>query len=117
MIMNDFYTQKYPKARKKHKCEYCEKTIEIGEQYSYQSGKCGGEFYARELCLVCHNIASEYSPYINDDFLNWDSVSDLLDDNYCNGCKHGRHNEDDCKYKNYAQCQKIRKDFEPKEGD
>lgn len=91
--MMDFYNQKYVRARKHHKCEFCEKEIVPGEIYSYESGKYDGDFFVRKLCLTCFNILDSFMKDVNDDEFQWDWIQEWLSDNFCNDkCK------DTCEY-------------------
>lgn len=42
------------KARKDHICFVCNKTIEKGQIYNLESGRCDGEFYNIKRHLGCH---------------------------------------------------------------
>lgn len=44
------------KSRKKYRCEYCERIIEIGSSYSRESGKFEGEMQDYALCLRCRKL-------------------------------------------------------------
>lgn len=109
----DFYNHTYPKARKEHKCEYCGKKIEIGQKYSYETGKYDGDMFSRKLCLTCENILAEYCKSKGYGEFDWWAVSDWLSDLYCYDCEHGTKGKDDCEC--IAQkCSLIRDNFEPK---
>ena len=110
--MLEFYRHIVPKARKPHSCECCGKKIEVGEKYSYTSGKFEGDFFTRELCLVCAGILNKFSLESSEETFDWWEVDDWLKEKYCNDCKHGIPNDDDCESSSCAQCPKIRKEFE-----
>jgi hypothetical protein len=48
------------KARKPHKCCECGKEIVKGEKYEHARGKCEGEMWSSETCLVCREIAEAF---------------------------------------------------------
>ena len=114
--MMDFYNNTHPKARKVHKCEYCNKEIAKDEKYSSESGKFNGDFFTRKLCFVCSKIFSEFCSESSEDEFDWWEVDDWLRERYCHNCEHSQSENDDCEYE-FAQCPKIRKDFESEERD
>ena len=83
--MLDFYSAALPIARKEHSCEYCSKAINVGEQYSVESGKYDGDFFSRKLCLCCKNILDEFCLEVDQEF-DWDEVTEYLSDKHCSGC-------------------------------
>lgn len=82
--MLDFYNQKYPKARKEHKCELCNNVIRKGEKYSCESGKYDGDMFTRRLCLTCRRILEAYCLESGCDEFDWWEITDWLHDKYCN---------------------------------
>ncbi len=110
----DFYNHTYPKARKEHKCECCGQKIEIGQKYSYETGKYDGDMFSRKLCLVCENILQGYCSKESDEEFTWDEVSDWLHDLYCHDCEHGGGHNDDCE-NTECSCPIIREHFKGKE--
>lgn len=48
-----FWSSKRHKARKEHYCQYCGKTIAIGEEYDRETGIYEGEFNDYCLCERC----------------------------------------------------------------
>lgn len=83
--MVEFYKIKKPVAKKEHDCEFCKKQIEIGEKYSYESGKVNGDFTTRTLCLPCYEMMRESCIWREDAF-EWEDVSSYLKDKYCCTC-------------------------------
>ena len=110
----DFYNHTYPKARKQHKCEYCEQTIEVGQKYSYETGKYEGDMFVRKLCCTCENILREFCNQNGYGEFDWDWITDWLHDNYCYDCEHGSRNKDDCEY-HTSNCPFIKEKFEESE--
>ena len=51
----DFYRERFPIAKKEHKCDCCFETINPGERYSRETGKYDGDFFDRVLCIPCRN--------------------------------------------------------------
>ena len=81
--MMEFYDYFTRKARKKHRCEFCEKDIMPGERYSYEVGKFEGEFFVRKLCMPCRNMLDEYLQAANTSVFDWTEVSDYLTRHWC----------------------------------
>ena len=48
--MMEFYDYFTRKARKKHRCEFCEKDIMPGERYSYEVGSKASSSSASSVC-------------------------------------------------------------------
>lgn len=105
----ELYNSYIRKARKPHKCEYCEKEIMVGEKYSYESGKFEGDFFTRTLCIPCSKMLNSYMDYSVDDTFDWWSVSDFLSENYC-GKLCGQEKRHECD-KSPERCEKIRAEF------
>ncbi len=86
--MFEFFSSALPIARKEHTCEYCKKTIQVGEQYSVESGKYDGDFFTRKLCICCKNILDEYCSEVEPEF-TWDDIDEWLADKHCSKCSKG----------------------------
>lgn len=80
------YTQKFPIARKEHKCEFCRKKIAVGEKYSHMFGKFDGEFFDRKTCMPCDRMIGEYCAEVDDEF-NYEEITDYLREKYCWECE------------------------------
>lgn len=104
--MSDFFNQKNVKARKIHKCEFCEKKIQKGETYSYESGVFDGDFFSRKLCLECNNMLTQFCKENGYGEFSWDWIEDWIHDLYCYECE----KKEDCELIP-KQCEIIRKDF------
>lgn len=103
--MMDFYDTKIHKAKKVHKCEFCEKTIEVGERYSYESGKFDGDFFVRKLCLDCRSILNDYLNSQQDNEFDWYGIEYCLYDEKCKDCA----DFNECKISHSPQkCEKIK---------
>lgn len=106
--MLEFYTDEYPKARKPHTCEFCGRTIERGERYAKQTGKCDGEFFSRSLCQTCDKILNAFFLDADDDYFTWDEVHEWLYEAHCEQC--GQH--DRCQLRRGdPSCGIIRKNY------
>lgn len=57
----DFYDVKWVKAKKKHRCEACGITIEVGERYLRFSGKFDGGMFAQATCSDCQHIIQAFT--------------------------------------------------------
>lgn len=105
----EFYNSYIRTARKSHTCEYCQKEIEAGEKYSYESGKFEGDFFTRTLCIPCLKMLNAYVRRRNDktdDTFDWWQVSDYLTENYCDElCFVGKWHDCD---KSPQCCEKVR---------
>lgn len=108
--MLEFYNSFIRKARKPHKCEYCEKEIAAGEKYSYESGKFEGDFFTRTLCIPCNKILASYMRSSVDDTFDWWQVTDFLFDTHCNELCGQDIRQQDCS-KVPERCEKIRAKF------
>lgn len=111
--MLEFYTATKPKARKRHKCDLCGKTIEPGEKYSCFSGKYDGEMFTSKHCMPCNNIVNAYCDRYGNEYSE-DEVADWLQQEYCDKCEHGGWADDDCEFIT-TECPHIRGHFTEKE--
>jgi len=84
----DFYNYATPKAKKIHKCEMCGKPIEVGETYSYETGKWDGGFFDRKMHLKCFEMLSIMLCETKEDEFDWDELTDWWVETYCSKCKH-----------------------------
>jgi hypothetical protein len=57
----DFYDIRWPKARKEHRCEDCNRTIAKGDEYQRCAGKYDGEFFYTTTCKVCVEIRAAFT--------------------------------------------------------
>lgn len=94
----EFYTQSFPKARKQYKCDLCGKTIEPGKQYSCFTGKYDGEIFTSRNCMTCHAIINAYCAEYDETEYDEYEIREWLHDKYCDKCKHGGIEDDDCEY-------------------
>lgn len=58
--MGDFWKSAKRKARKTHKCLYCRKVIEKGEEYFRETGTFEGDFQDYCLCPRCLYVIEKY---------------------------------------------------------
>lgn len=57
----EFYDIRWPKAKKEHRCEDCNRVIAKGENYQRVAGKFDGEFFAVSTCAVCVEIRNAFT--------------------------------------------------------
>ncbi len=89
-----FWRSAIHKARKAHKCIYCGKVIQVGEEYSRQVGVDEGDFHNYCLCLRCLWLVERYDRdgYLTDiwttlynmDFLRCPKCGSYDIEDYCN---------------------------------
>lgn len=106
--MLDFYNIKTPKARKEHKCDLCEGTIQKGETYCRFSGKYDGDMFDDKYHLVCREIINTYCEKTNNNEYHNDYIYDWLRDEYCLDCPHYNEDCEECA----LSCSRIKKIFE-----
>lgn len=82
-----FWKSKKHKAKKQHRCEYCGRYIQIGEEYDRETGTFEGDFQDYCLCFRCLFIIDKLE---NDEYLG--DFYDMVFDNFldCPAC--GKHN-------------------------
>jgi hypothetical protein len=51
--MSAFNSTKHPTARRQHRCDECNRTIEQGERYSRTAAVWDGDFFTNVACLHC----------------------------------------------------------------
>ncbi len=108
--MWDFHKEKKPIAKKEHICEFCKKTIEVNDQYVYQTGVFEGDFYTRKLCQECCDMIDDYTSQPDfDDWFTWNSVAEWLRERHCVCDKCDNYNEDCAIYP--QSCSKIRNEY------
>lgn len=49
-------TETFPHARKAHVCDECGDAINIGDEYQYVKGICGGDLHTYQTCMTCYEI-------------------------------------------------------------
>ncbi len=106
----EFYTASFPKARKKHECDLCGKTIEPGEQYSCFTGKYDGKIFTSRNCMTCHAIIKAYCAEYDETEYDEDEIREWLSEKYCEDCPHGINAADDCAHIE-THCKHIRDRF------
>lgn len=94
--MMEFYSEKTPIAQKEHKCEMCGGVIQVGEKYTYQSGKFYGEFFSRKLHTECDYILTDFLNETGENEFCYDEISDWWSESYCWNCKHDEDNGGEC---------------------
>lgn len=115
--MGNFYTEIKRKARKEHKCYWCECTIFIGEHYFKSGGVHRGNFGFRKECLKCNNLIGEYcsTTYYEADYgIEQDSLRDFWRKTKCHKCINFM--DDDCIASDMMNCVRC-DDFKNKGGD
>lgn len=56
----DFMNTNEQKARKKHRCTECRRTISPGERYEYTAGSWDGDFSVYKTCEHCLSLRKEF---------------------------------------------------------
>jgi len=49
-----------PIANKEHKCDECNRKIQVGEKYERYTGKFEGEIFTNKTCTDCLSLRNEY---------------------------------------------------------
>ncbi len=57
--MSDMWRSTQPKARKPHRCDKCDTTIQPGTAYHRGEGLYDGEWQARKTCIPCADLARD----------------------------------------------------------
>ena len=110
--MMEFFNSKYHVARKEHTCEACERKIQIGEKYEYESGKFEGTFFERRYHIECYmNLQDFFSDDPSDDYFTYDNVFDWWLEGYCYQCAlwYDNGGECDCDMDRRIWCTKYQK--------
>lgn len=47
------YSERFPVAKKEHKCGECARKIQPGEKYWYAAGLCEGDWFDAKVCSLC----------------------------------------------------------------
>ena len=87
------------KARKNHKCDWCEKVIQKGEQYEYQKFVYDGDMCDWKAHLACSRVASAIYDYVDPD-------EGMTGDEFADGC------QEVCQRFICPDCPKWNKEFE-----
>lgn len=86
-----FWKSRQYKSKKQHRCEYCDKTIEVGEEYSRETGTFEGDFQDFCLCFRCDFVIDKFE---NDEYLGdfYETVfENFLDCPACGDCNLREH--------------------------
>lgn len=105
--MLECYTQRFPLAKKWHKCDLCDGVIPPGEKYYRFSGVDSGAFFDQKYHLSCKNILEAYT-LSNGDFdeIDFWSVEDWVRERVCSDCEKIQ----GCKTRVFA-CEKVIKTY------
>lgn len=57
---NQFYCEKFHKAKKQHVCCECNSIIEIGERYENEVGKGENGFFSYTTCMDCYSLKKAF---------------------------------------------------------
>lgn len=87
------------KARKPHKCDWCGRNIEKGEQYEYQKFVFDGDIYDWKTHLACSRVASAIWDYVDPD-------EGMTAEEFMEGC------QEVCQRFICPDCQKWNKEYE-----
>jgi len=79
-IHPDAYWERYPVAKKEHRCCECDKTIRAGNKYRNVSGIWEEEFTTYKQCLRCASVmkALEYEASDDEDYPYFGEVRECL---------------------------------------
>lgn len=61
--MPSVYEEKFPIARKEHKCCECQKTITVGQKYEFFKGCWNGKWQKFRTCMDCHELRLDMSDH------------------------------------------------------
>ena len=92
----EFYYHKIKKAHKQHDCEMCGQKIEVGENYSYASGKYEGTIFTTKLHEICKSTLDKTLNAMGEYEYDYDMIADWWQENKCSMCKY-RYPECDAK--------------------
>lgn len=56
----DFWTARYVRAKKSHRCKECGKPISIGERYERSAARSEGSFYSHSTCATCAEVRNAF---------------------------------------------------------
>ena len=68
-----------PKARKKHRCEFCMGLIQPGEHYHRKTDVTDGRMYTLKVCEPCEDITFEVWTYFGCQYEEGVSTEDVRD--------------------------------------
>lgn len=88
-----FWNSNLRKAKKAHTCEYCGKTISVGESYFRETGVFEGDFNDYCLCYRCHEVLPYFKAELSYELGNF--FDDLCESELtcCPNCdKYNSHN-------------------------
>lgn len=105
--MMEFFSEEHPIARKRHRCEACNRFIAPGDRYCRQSGKWEGDFFSRAWCSDCESVMNYYFDYIatESEFDYW-CVEDSVAERICCDCSHSGYEDDDCR-ESIWHCERV----------
>ena len=85
----ELISSKITKARKEHACDYCGKTIKVGEEYDYAKCVSEGYLYVWKACLQCLEFIDKFK-IEGDDGIGPDYIQDAVNNEFsCRGLDKG----------------------------
>jgi hypothetical protein len=81
-VSPEFWSTHAAKARKPHRCEACGDSIQAGDTYQRQAGKCDGYFHSFAVCRrCCYDVVRVVEHELAEGCFwqeAWPSIDDLL---------------------------------------
>ena len=100
--MSDFYTESQQTARKQHTCFWCNKKIDIGEEYIKAGGVFQGYFGFRKECMKCNGLIIDYTNesdyYDSSEGIDDDELTEFWREYRCRKCIYFNHDDGDCEF-------------------
>lgn len=112
--MLECYTKKTSRAKKKHTCLLCGRTIEIGEEYIIYKGKTSYGWFYDIYHTECQKIIDEFLGENNEDEYSQESINEWLYDSRCYDCDKYDREIGECICDGIVfplDCPKIKKEF------
>lgn len=117
--MLEFMTERMHKAKKEYVCDICGWAIHKGEPYYRYAAKYEGKMLDYCHHIHCRNMSVEYCNEQGESEYDTDSITEYIQEKYCNECKHGYSHELDEGYEecdfSIFECPKLLKRFSNKE--
>lgn len=86
--MSDFYSQQITKARKEHKCFWCDDIIKPGEKYYRVAAVYEGDFSTRKECDTCNTMVADFCEKNRENGIEHSDLVEHWQWERCRKCNH-----------------------------